>query len=61
MSRLSTATMTLVGLVKTLFKLLLLVMVGAVIAGVIFAITKEGDTGPLSFEEWPKVPHNPAA
>jgi hypothetical protein len=50
-----------VDLVKTLFKLLLLVMVGAVIAGVIFAITKEEDTGPLSFEEWPKVPRNPAA
>jgi predicted membrane channel-forming protein YqfA (hemolysin III family) len=61
MSRVSAATMTLVGLVKTLFKLLLLVMVGAVIAGVVFAITKEGDTGPLSFEEWPNVPHNPAA
>jgi hypothetical protein len=53
--------MTFVGFVKTLFKLLLLVMVGAVIAGVIFAVRKEGDTGPLSFEEWPKVPRNPAA
>jgi predicted membrane channel-forming protein YqfA (hemolysin III family) len=61
MSRGSATTMTVVGLVKTLFKLLLLVMVGAVIAGVIFAIRKESDTGPLSFEEWPKVPRNPAA
>ena len=61
MSRGVAATMTVVGLVKTLFKLLLLVMVGAIIAGVIFAIRKEGDTGPLSFEEWPKVPRNPAA
>jgi predicted membrane channel-forming protein YqfA (hemolysin III family) len=61
MSSVGATTITLVGLVKTLFKLLLLVMVGAVIAGVIFAITKEGDTGPLSFEEWPTVPRNPAA
>ena len=56
MSSVGATTITLVGLVKTLFKLLLLVMVGAVIAGVIFAITKEGDTGPLSFEEWPNGP-----
>ena len=61
MSRETQANLTFVGLVKTLLKLLLLVMVGAVVAGVIFAITKEGDTGPLSFEEWPKVPRNPAA
>lgn len=61
MSRGTASNVRIVGLIKTLFKLLLLVMVGAIIAGVIFAITKEGDTGPLSFEEWPKVPRNPAA
>ena len=49
------------GLFKTLFKLLVLLAVGAVVAGVVFAVKRKKDTGPLSFEEWPRVPRNPDA
>lgn len=50
-----------VSLFKTLLKLMVLLMVGAIVAGVIFAVTRQKDTGPLSFEEWPSVPRNPDA
>ncbi|MGH3732716.1 MAG: hypothetical protein ACRDVC_04980 [Acidimicrobiales bacterium] len=46
-------------LFRTLLKLMVLLMVGAIVAGVIFAVTREKDAGPLSFEEWPSVPRNP--
>jgi hypothetical protein len=50
-----------VSLFKTLLKLMVLLMVGAIVAGVIFAVTRDKDTSPLSFEEWPSVPRNPDA
>jgi hypothetical protein len=50
-----------VSLFKTLLKLLVLLAVGAIVAGVIFAVKRQKDTGPLSFEEWPSVPRNPDA
>ena len=50
-----------VSLFKTLLKLMVLLMVGAIVAGVIFAVTRDKDAGPLSFEEWPSVPRNPDA
>jgi hypothetical protein len=50
-----------VSLFKTLLKLMVLLMVGAIVAGVVFAVTRDKDKGPLSFEEWPSVPRNPDA
>jgi hypothetical protein len=50
-----------VSLFKTLLKLMVLLMVGAIVAGVVFAVTRDKDSGPLSFEEWPSVPRNPDA
>lgn len=46
---------------KTLFKLSLLVVVAAAIAGVVMVIKRPSGDAPLSFEEWPDVPRNPAA
>ncbi|MGC2486948.1 MAG: hypothetical protein WA359_11970 [Acidimicrobiales bacterium] len=48
-------------LFKTLLKLLVLLAVGAIVAGVIVAAKRQKDTGPLSFDEWPNVPRNPDA
>jgi hypothetical protein len=49
-----------VGLLKTLFKLALILTLGSVIAGVIFLVKRPKDSSPISFEEWPNVPRNPA-
>ncbi len=48
------------GLVKTVVKLMVLLMVGAIVAGIVTAIMRSNDS-PISFEEWPSVPRNPAA
>jgi hypothetical protein len=48
------------GLFKTLIKLVVLLMVGAIIAGIVTAIMRSNDS-PISFEEWPSVPRNPEA
>ncbi len=39
----------------------MLLVVGAIVAGVIVAVKRKKDTGPLSFDEWPSVPRNPDA
>ncbi|HEY5265983.1 MAG TPA: hypothetical protein VIJ40_04140 [Acidimicrobiales bacterium] len=49
------------GLLKTLFKLTLILTVGSVIAGVVFLVKRPKSSSPISFEEWPSVPRNPAA
>jgi hypothetical protein len=49
-----------VRLFKTLFKLVLLVLVGAAIAGVT-ALIKKSASSDVSVEQWPDVPRNPAA
>ncbi len=49
------------GVFKTLFKLTLLVVLAAAIAGVVMVVKRPRDAGPVSFEDWPDVPRNPAA
>jgi hypothetical protein len=49
-----------VGLLKTLFKLSLILTLGSVIAGVVFLVKRPPNASPISFEEWPSVPRNPA-
>jgi hypothetical protein len=50
-----------VGAIKALFKLSLLLVVGAVVAGVVFLVKRPADESSISYEEWPNVPHNPDA
>jgi hypothetical protein len=47
------------GLIKALFKLSLLMVVGAVVAGVVFLVKRPADEASISFDEWPSVPRNP--
>jgi hypothetical protein len=49
-----------VGFVKILFKIMLLLVVAAIIAGVVTLIKKPLEQ-PVSFEHWPDVPRNSAA
>ncbi|MFY9782096.1 MAG: hypothetical protein WAK12_00995 [Acidimicrobiales bacterium] len=49
------------GLLKTLFKLSLLLVVGAVVTGVVFLVKRPADDTSISFDEWPSVPRNPDA
>jgi hypothetical protein len=50
-----------VGLLKTLFKLSLLLVVGAVVSGIVMLVKRPKDDSDISFEEWPSVPRNPTA
>ncbi|MHB1252338.1 MAG: hypothetical protein ACYC0I_09440 [Acidimicrobiales bacterium] len=49
------------GVLKAFFKLALLLLVGAAIAGVVMMVKRPTPQSPLSFEHWPDVPQNPAA
>jgi hypothetical protein len=49
-----------VGLIKTLLKLSVLVVLGAVVSGVVFLVKRPKDESVVSFEEWPSVPRNPS-
>ena len=46
---------------KAILKLLFIVVVAASIAGVVMLIKRPKDNEPVSFDEWPDVPHNPAS
>jgi hypothetical protein len=46
---------------KTLFKLFLLLIFAAVLGGVLTLVKRRDASGPVSFDEWPAVPENPAA
>jgi len=48
-------------LFRSLFKLTVLTVVTAVIAGVAKKVRRPSDTPPVSFEQWPDVPQNPAS
>ncbi len=48
------------GLIKTLLKLSVLVVLGAVVSGVVFLVKRPKDESVVSFEEWPSVPRNPS-
>jgi hypothetical protein len=50
-----------VGLIKTLLKLSLLLVLGAAVSGVVFLVKRPKDESVISFEEWPSVPRNPAS
>lgn len=49
------------GFVTTLFKLMVLLALGAALAGVLVVAKKSKATGPVSFDHWPDVPQNPGA
>lgn len=49
------------GIVKALFKLALLVMLGAALAGVVMLVKRSRSSEPVSYDQWPDVPQNPAA
>jgi len=48
------------GLVKTLLKIMVLLLVAAAVAGVV-TMVKKRDAEPVSFENWPDVPQKTAA
>ena len=48
------------GLLKALFKLGLLIAVGAAVAGVLSLVKKSKESSPVSYDQWPDVPENPA-
>jgi hypothetical protein len=50
-----------VGVLKAFFKLAVLLLVGAAVAGVVMMVKRPMPSGPVSYEEWPEVPRNPAA
>jgi hypothetical protein len=50
-----------VGILKTFFKLAVLLLIGAAIAGVVMMVRRPTTSGPVSYEQWPDVPQNPAA
>jgi hypothetical protein len=50
-----------VGILKALFKLAILLVLGASVAGVVMVLKRPAAAGPVSYDEWPSVPHNPAA
>jgi len=50
-----------VGVLKALFKLALLLILGAALAGIVMMVKKPKASGPVSYEQWPDVARNPAA
>jgi hypothetical protein len=46
---------------RTLLKLLFVVIVAASIAGVVMLVKRPNDDNTVSVDEWPDVPRNPAA
>jgi hypothetical protein len=50
-----------VGLLKALFKLSLLLVLAAALAGVVVLVKRPKNSDPVSYDEWPPVAHNPAA
>jgi hypothetical protein len=44
---------------KTVLKLLFVVVVAASIAGVVMLVKRPTDAEPVSFDEWPDVARNP--
>jgi hypothetical protein len=46
---------------KTLLKLMFVLVLVGVVAGVIKVQMKSKDADPVSFDEWPDVPRNPSS
>ncbi len=49
------------GVLKSLLKLTILLVALAAIAGVVALVRRSSDSDPVSFDEWPDVPRNPAS
>jgi len=47
------------GALKTVLKLMFVLVVAASIAGVVMLVKRPKDSDPVSFDEWPDVPRNP--
>ena len=50
-----------VSLFKTLFKLMIILLVGAAVAGLVTMARRSRDDETISFDQWPDVPENPTA
>jgi hypothetical protein len=48
-------------MIKAILKLLFILVVAASIAGVVMLVKRPKDVDPVSFDEWPDVPRNPAS
>jgi hypothetical protein len=48
------------GVLKTLLKMAILLILGAVLVGIAVMLKKSKSSGPVSFEKWPDVARNPA-
>lgn len=57
----ATTILMVVTALKILFKLTLVLVIGAAIAGVVVMSKRSQTLGPTSYEQWPDVPENPAA
>jgi hypothetical protein len=49
------------GALKTLLKLMFVLVVAASIAGVVMLVKRPSDGGSTTSDEWPDVPRNPTA
>jgi hypothetical protein len=49
------------GALKTVLKLLFVLIVAASIAGVVMLVKRPNDAGSVSNDEWPDVPRSPSA
>ncbi len=50
-----------VGTVRGIIKLIVLVAIVAAAAGVVALVVRGRSVDSVSYDEWPEVPHNPAA
>jgi hypothetical protein len=49
------------GALKAVLKIMFVLVVAASIAGVVMLAKRPQDVEPVSFDEWPDVPRNPAS
>ena len=47
------------GALKSVLKLMFILVVAASIAGVVMLVKRPRDPGPVAFDEWPDVARNP--
>ena len=57
----SPLTSLVMSVLKTVLKLLFVVVVAASIAGVVMLVKRPDDDEPVSVDEWPDVPRHPAS
>lgn len=60
-SKVATANLWPVGIVKAIVKILVLVALVALVAGVAMLLKRSKNNEPVSFDEWPDVAPNPEA